>query len=568
MLRYGKGKNYFFIISLVIYLLFATINLIIPLLEARSIVYITSSKFTTFIKIGIIACSINLLGELLTIIFYRSIRYWVRHCSRNLKLTLLKSVSLIRNSTLNKTSTGALIQRVSNDCDDAYERLWSAADQLKEIIISISAVATIFILNIYFGLIFLFFGIVILIIKRMRNKYQRTARKQNKEIRDNMISSVNEYVRGIRDIKLLGNNHLFLDRTNEKIKEYDDSSYNYKNKVLYYDCAANVIYTIFIVVFCLVGTLFIKNNLLTIASFIIMFQYRYRVHYGFNAFTNISENITEFNIDCDRVQSVLESDLYPKESFGTKHIKKFCGNFEFKNVTFHYDDDPAIIKNMSFKIDNKTTVGIVGKSGAGKTTLFHLLAKLYEVDSGEILLDGFNINDLDKESIRGNITMINQTPYIFNLSILDNLKLANNKATLKDIQEACKMACLDDLIESFPDKYNTIVGENGVTLSGGEKQRLAIARALIQNTEIIFFDEATSALDNQTQEKIQKAIDNMKNKYTVLIIAHRFSTVINCDKILYIEKGVIKGEGTHEELLKSCPGYKKLYELELKKSNE
>ena len=162
------------------------------------------------------------------------------------------------------------------------------------------------------------------------------------------------------------------------------------------------------------------------------------------------------------------------------------------------------------------------------------------------------------------MTIINQSPYIFNLSIYDNLKIVAPKATKQDMINACKMANLHDFIMSLPDKYNTIVGEGGITLSGGQRQRLAIARALIQKTEIILFDEATSALDNETQDEIQKAIDNMKREYTILIIAHRFSTVINSDKILFMEDGVIKDEGTHEELLKRNKSYKELYELELK----
>ena len=189
---------------------------------------------------------------------------------------------------------------------------------------------------------------------------------------------------------------------------------------------------------------------------------------------------------------------------------------------------------------------------------------MYEVNSGEITIDGININELDKDSIRGNITIISQSPYIFNVSIVDNFKLVKSDVTLKEIKEACKIACLDEYIESLPDKYNTIIGEGGINLSGGEKQRLAIARALIQNTKIILFDEATSALDNETQDKISTAINSMRDDYTILIIAHRLSTVISADKILYLEDGHIEAEGTHKELLKNCKGYKKLYEKELK----
>jgi len=189
---------------------------------------------------------------------------------------------------------------------------------------------------------------------------------------------------------------------------------------------------------------------------------------------------------------------------------------------------------------------------------------MYDVNSGTITIDGVDIKKLDKDTIRGNITIISQNPYIFNMSIKDNLRLVKEDVTEDEIKEACKMACLDEFIENLPNKYNTVVGEGGITLSGGQRQRLAIARAFIQKTEIILFDEATSALDNETQSKIQEAIENMKKDYTILIIAHRLSTVINSDRILFLEDGKIKCEGTHKELLKKSKEYRLLYESELK----
>ena len=223
------------------------------------------------------------------------------------------------------------------------------------------------------------------------------------------------------------------------------------------------------------------------------------------------------------------------------------------------------VNNLSFKVNANETVAFVGKSGAGKTTIFSLLCKMYEIDGGEITIDGINIKELDKDSIRGNITIISQNPYIFNLSIKENLKLVKNNVTDREIKKACRIACLDDFIETLPDKYDTIIGEGGVTLSGGQRQRLAIARALIQKTEIILFDEATSALDNETQSKIQEAIHNMKGEYTILIIAHRLSTVVGADRILLVDNGKVVAEGTHKELLKKNSLYKHLYENEMTK---
>ena len=163
------------------------------------------------------------------------------------------------------------------------------------------------------------------------------------------------------------------------------------------------------------------------------------------------------------------------------------------------------------------------------------------------------------------MSIITQNPYVFNFSIKDNLLLAKENATMKEIREACKLACIDDFIMTLPNKYETPVGENGIILSGGQKQRLAIARALLMKTEIILFDEATSALDNETQNKIQEAINNLKGEYTILIIAHRLSTVIDCDRIFVVDNGKIINSGSHKELLKNCDYYKNLYNKDLEK---
>ena len=304
-----------------------------------------------------------------------------------------------------------------------------------------------------------------------------------------------------------------------------------------------------------------KNNL-NIANAIILFSYRTRLLT--NLMEKIGDLLTEvksFNLASERVFALLSDKQFKKEKFGKVHLDKVEGDFEFKNVFFAYDDK-EVLKNINFKVRANETVAFVGKSGAGKTTIFSLLCKLYNVDSGTIKIDGVDINELDEESIRSNITIISQNPYIFNMSIKDNLRLVKENITDEEIKRACHLACLDDFIETLPLKYDTIVGEGGVMLSGGQRQRLAIARAFIQETEIILFDEATSALDNETQEKIQTAINNLKENYTILIIAHRLSTIVNCDRILVLDDGCVKDEGTHNELLRKSKIYKKLYETE------
>ncbi len=210
----------------------------------------------------------------------------------------------------------------------------------------------------------------------------------------------------------------------------------------------------------------------------------------------------------------------------------------------------------------------MGKSGSGKSTIFHLIASLYYPNQGNIFIDGIPITELDKSSIRGNLSIISQNPYIFNMSIKENFTVIKEDVTDEEIVEACKRACLHDFILTLKDGYNTKVGESGVTLSGGQRQRLAIARALIQKTEIILFDEATSALDNETQAKIQESIQNMQGEYTILIIAHRLSTVVNSDRLILIDDGHVVGTGTHLELLHHNEFYRNLYEYELKSKKD
>ncbi len=433
------------------------------------------------------------------------------------------------------------------------------------VVIPIITARRLVLLTRYMFLAYLLFIIIIIAFNRYSSNINYMNRKKLKKEREKTGGFISEIVRGSKDVKILNAEESFLKKADQHLKKASDMSYKYHMERSKYRAFSGTIRDTVDLGIGILICVSLISKILGIESALIIYSYHYQILYTADIIENIYEILKQFNLSANRIFGVLEEKEFNKEVFGNKKLKNFNGNIEFKNVSFSYEDNIPVLKNLSFKIDANQTVGFVGPSGAGKSTIFNLISAINKVDSGEILFDGINISELDKESIRGNLSVISQNAYIFNMSIMENLKIVKSNATNKEVKEACRLACLDDFIESLPNKYNTIVGEGGVTLSGGQRQRLAIARALLLKTEILLFDEATSALDNKTQSKIQEAISNLKGEYTILIIAHRLSTVINADKIFVIENGMVEEEGTHSYLIKNSKTYNKLYDKERKK---
>lgn len=347
-------------------------------------------------------------------------------------------------------------------------------------------------------------------------------------------------------------------------KELNNIEYLQEKSQNTYSIILDTLRSFFSLIIIISSVLLLKNKELDGSLLLIIYMYHSRVIYLINDLTHIYENKKNIDLILDNINDILDNKDYPKEKFGTYHKKYFEGNIEFKNVSFKYDKLP-VLKNINLKIESNTTIGFVGKSGAGKTTIFNLISKLYTTNSGEILIDNKNINDYTEDTIRGNISVITQEPYIFNMSIKENIKIVKPSLTDEELIEICKLAKLHDYIEKLPDKYDALFGENGVILSGGLKQRLAIARALVKKSEIILLDEATSSLDNELQENIMESIKSIKKEYTILIIANRLTTIMDCDKIVVVDNGQIVGYDAHENLIKNNDIYKRLYHKEITK---
>ena len=247
---------------------------------------------------------------------------------------------------------------------------------------------------------------------------------------------------------------------------------------------------------------------------------------------------------------------------------KMDGRLEYKHVSFHYSSDTPILHDIDFTVNKGNSVAIVGPSGAGKSTIVNLVPRLYDVVDGQILLDGYDIRDLDLSWLRSNIGIVSQDTYLFNGTIREDLLYALPDAEEAEMVKACREANIHDYILSLPDGYDTEIGNRGVKLSGGERQRLAIARVILKNPELVIFDEATSSLDSISESLIQGAIEPLLKGKTSLIIAHRLSTIMACDEILVVSGGQLVERGTHAELLEKCGVYLELYETQFKRAIE
>lgn len=541
-------------------------SIVTPIMSAKIVVALTSDNYMQIIILGLIIFLIGGCSSLFEIVFRNGMIKVEKNILSLLEVDIGRNILKLENSCLDEKGSGLFIHRISNDTYRISSVFRSLIENISYIFEYIGILVAIFTVNKLVFLYVIFMITVLWMIEKARNKRLNEDDKKSRSSNERVSGFVSELVRGARDIKMLNSEDDFLKELSFRIEDANKNEMkmrctNWKFKLAGWEFSKFFNFMLIVLL-----ALMMKYKFIVATTALVLYNYANRIDGVVWFMGYFLEYIKDFNLSCERVSDICDDKKFRKEKFGKKHLGKLNGDFEFKNVSFSYNDK-LVLNDLSFKINANETVAFVGRSGAGKTTIFNLLCKMYDVQSGIISMDGEDINNLDKDTIRGNITIISQSPYIFNMSIKDNLKLVKSDLTDEEMINACHIACLDDFINELPNGYDTVIGEGGVNLSGGQKQRLAIARALIQKTEIILFDEATSALDNETQNKIQQAIDNMKNEYTILIIAHRLSTIINCDRILYLDNGKIIASGTHNELLKNCREYKKLYESEISKND-
>ena len=478
----------------------------------------------------------------------------------DLKHKMLESLMSLKIKNFDQLNSGVFVARINKDSYVLSEYFDTITDDLSVVVLNVTFLIYSFFLNIWLALFMLGNVVFFYFYEKEKSKHYEIKRSKYKKLDETVVGSYGEIIRGIRDIKNLDAKKITIKRIDKEqknaINAHKDEIYTRRtwNKVR--EVIKHLLNFAFIGLSCF---LIVKNNL-TIGNFLILYIYKENIMRFVGAFADIREKTSDAEVSAKRVFEIVDHTEFEKESYGIKHIENPQGKIEFKNVCFKYKEDSELFRNLNFEIESNKVVAFVGKSGEGKSTIIDLINKNYRVNSGKILIDGVDLNELAEESIRKNISVVPQSPYIFNMSIENNLKLVNPHATMKEIKEACDKAGIHNYIKNLPQKYSTIIGENGVLFSGGQRQRLAIARALLKKSKIILFDEATSALDNETQDKIKAVIRAISVDHTVIVVAHRLSTIISSDEIFVLNNHTIESHGTHKELLEISPTYKMLYQ--------
>lgn len=559
--KYCGGEKKLFIKSFVFLFVTSMTGTLYGYLIGLAIDKARVSSFDLAVAVLFLMYIINFVDSL---IFDRYGRIYMEKCANNIMekigCAVYEKVGLLPARAFEEKSSGEFINRITNDSSTIADSF----RQILRITISLFTCAIVFIYICFNSWVVALEVIIYLVLFYIiSHKYLPSIKEKQKEInkeKDRAVAEVSESVRGIREIRALGIRKSMNDNFKNivrniyfKINKQMITERNYNAWIYILNCTLEFI----IFTTCI---LLIINGTGSFAFFMAMTYYVYRFMNTIELMMNLSTSIQKMKVSIERLSEILDNKLYKDEKFGIVSKTDILGNIEFKNITFKYpNEEKEIFEEFNLTIPTGKKVAIVGKSGQGKTTIFNLLLRYFDSDTGVILVDDIPIEDFTEDSLRENIAIIRQEPFIFNKTILENLKIIDPYMSLKKIRNACKLAEIDEYIMSLPNKYDTMIGEGGINLSGGQKQRLAIARALLKNSKIILFDEATSALDNENQSKIKQAIDNLVKDHTIIIVAHRLSTIIDADVIYLIDGGKVVASGTHKQLLKKSLIYKNLY---------
>lgn len=554
------GKIVLMLISMILVAILVALE---PSIRAKLINNMFLAEYSSSINIILLILIIYILQIIFNNIRYKLVTDIDVDICNDVKKETFSQIMELPIEAFDKIETGEFLSRMNGDIEELSNLFVNYSISVID-----SALVIIFIgismikLNIF---LFLIVVITFPITYKLFEVFGKKIRKQGqvyKNLNDKCYGKVQQCFAGVREIISLGmkgkiKNHIngILDNSNEQARRLQ--YINIKSNAL-----VQGINNLDSIIFMIVAIFLISKGVLDVEEFITFLSYSIIFSNSLVDLTRINTIIQKVLVSLDRLYDLNNTFNYNPIKFGNISKQKLEGNIIFDNLTFGYISNHNIINKIDLNITQTGKFVIVGESGAGKSTLFNLLLRLYDNYQGEIFIDNVNIRELDELTIRNNISVVMQEPYLFSLSIKDNITLGNSEIGLTEIQRVCKMCNIHDFIIKLPKGYETLINEGGIGLSVGQKQRIAIARAILKKSSILLFDEITSALDNESQDAVNKLIDLISKDHTVIIITHRLNGVENADKIIVMDSGKIVGIGTHENLIKDSKRYIELFSKE------
>lgn len=477
---------------------------------------------------------------------------------------LFKHLMFMPVSFFDRNSTGKLLSRITYDSEMiASSSSGSLITIVREGAYIISLLAVMFYTSWELTLVLFVIGPIIAVLITIVSKIFRKLSKNLQDSMGELTATTEQMLKGHKVVISFGGQ--FVEE--ERFNKVSNNMRRKGMKMVTADSISDPVVQI-IASFALVAVLFlattplIAEDNLSAGSFTVVFSSMLAMMRPLKSLTNVNSQFQRGMAACQTLFAIL--DLEPEKDNGTYKAEPAKGELEFKNVSFAYQGKEELaLNNISFSVPAGKTVALVGRSGSGKSTIANLVTRFYDIEQGEILLDGVNIQDYRLSNLRENCAVVSQQVHLFNDTIANNIAYAaQDKYSREEIIAAAKAAYALEFIEKLPQGFDTVIGENGASLSGGQRQRLAIARALLRNSPVLILDEATSALDTESERAIQSALDELKKDRTVIVIAHRLSTIENADEILVIDHGEIRERGNHKALLEQNGAYKQLYSMQ------
>ena len=498
------------------------------------------------------------------------INYWghllgvrMEYDMRNDLFSHLQKMSL---TFYDKNHTGQLMSRVTNDLFEITELAHHGPEDLfLSIVMFIGSFFIMVNINWQLAIIaYIFVPIMVFFAMRVRLKMRQTQRDVRKRVA-NINSQLENSLSGVRVAKAFANEEYEKGRFQEGNREFrvaKKASYKY---MAIFQTGLDSLGNVLNVTVLIVGGIFFVQGRMDAPDILAFMLYISSFMQPVRRLSNFAQQFETGMTGFERFTEILDTDPDIQDRPGALEMKKVKGDIAFENVTFSYNEGEAkILNHINLAIPEGKTMALVGPSGGGKTTLCHLIPRFYEIDGGSITIDGHDIRDVTMRSLRRNIGLVQQDVFLFAGTVRENIMYGRLEASEEEMVQAAKAADIHEFIMTLPDGYDTDIGQRGVRLSGGQKQRISIARVFLKNPRILILDEATSALDNETEVKIQKALDRLSEGRTCLVIAHRLSTIKNADSIVVMTANGIEETGSHEELLAKGGVYARLYRAQFK----